>query len=606
MKQLKLFISLLSLAGLVLLPAQDASAISGHDFKAGRIIDDGVFYNHNSMTVEQIQQFLNAKVPQCDRWGEKPYAGTTRRAYGESRGISFPLTCLKDYQENPSTGQNNLEGRAAPSGGKSAALIIWDEAQKYGINPQVLLTLLQKEQALVADDWPWPIQFKSATGYGCPDTAPCDSEYFGFYNQVQKAAWQFRRYATHQNDYAYISGRNNTILWNPNSSCGGSSVFIENQATAALYIYTPYRPNQAALDNLYGTGDGCSSYGNRNFWRYFNDWFGSTIYHGSTSIKGVKKRSYGNAHQVFATTDTQILAHAWWPGSGGVHRDIPVKAPPGEVIVDFDKINKPNSTTQAIYTATSSGVYETTWNGSGYSNPTKILTLPGIKKIIVDVKNEGGNHTYRLYVLANDGPYEYWWRDNTEVSDPYRFWNINHGLDMVKTVDPNGRDELYVATSSSTYRIKWPIGGDIQRTTVNNIVSTVGVDKQTLGNGVELLYTITQTGVHETWWKDDSGFSDHAKIVDRAGGPQVVDAKKTITNGWHQLYVSTKKATYEYWWKPGQSISAGRLIGRDLIVEHDKSTNGNYQNLYTTSPTAIYETWWGNGLFGTGAIAKYE
>ena len=53
-------------------------------------------------------------------------------------------------------------------------------------------------------------------------------------------------------------------------------MYIQNQATAGLYLYTPYRPNAAALANLYGTGDGCSSYGNRNFWRMFTDWFGST------------------------------------------------------------------------------------------------------------------------------------------------------------------------------------------------------------------------------------------------------------------------------------------------------------------------------------------
>ncbi len=29
---------------------------------------------------------------------------------------------------------------------------------------------------------------------------------------------------------------------------------------------------------MYGTGDGCSAYGNRNFWRYYTDWFGSTKY----------------------------------------------------------------------------------------------------------------------------------------------------------------------------------------------------------------------------------------------------------------------------------------------------------------------------------------
>ena len=54
-------------------------------------------------------------------------------------------------------------------------------------------------------------------------------------------------------------------------------MYIQNQATANLYIYTPYQPNAAALNNLFGSGDGCSAYGNRNFWRLFSDWFGSTF-----------------------------------------------------------------------------------------------------------------------------------------------------------------------------------------------------------------------------------------------------------------------------------------------------------------------------------------
>ena len=63
----------------------------------------------------------------------------------------------------------------------------------------------------------------------------------------------------------------------PRPACGTSDVFIEGKATAGLYSYTPYRPNLAALINLYGLGDSCSSYGNRNFWVYFSDWFGSPI-----------------------------------------------------------------------------------------------------------------------------------------------------------------------------------------------------------------------------------------------------------------------------------------------------------------------------------------
>src|SRR5690606_12807423 len=61
-----------------------------------------------------------------------------------------------------------------------------------------------------------------------------------------------------------------------NSACGRGPVYVENIATAALYYYTPYQPNAAALRAGFGEGDGCSSYGNRNFYNYFTDWFGST------------------------------------------------------------------------------------------------------------------------------------------------------------------------------------------------------------------------------------------------------------------------------------------------------------------------------------------
>jgi hypothetical protein len=151
-------------------------------------------------------------------------------------------------------------------------------SEACGINPQVLIVLLQKEQSLVTDDWPWTTQYRSATGYGCPDTAPCDSEFYGFFNQVYSAARQFKRYVRDANLFSYRAGLSSYIQYNPNTLCGGSNIFISNSATAALYNYTPYQPNAASLNNLYGTGDSCSAYGNRNFWRLFNDWFGSTLY----------------------------------------------------------------------------------------------------------------------------------------------------------------------------------------------------------------------------------------------------------------------------------------------------------------------------------------
>lgn len=287
----KSFISILTVAtasfSLAAAPLYSTSALSAADWKAGRIMDDVVMRSSDTMTVAQIQNFLNVKLPACDYNGDKTseFGGpdtnrdgrVTRAEYGASVGNPAPYRCLKDYYENITTKENNLEGRTAPAGAKSAAEIIHYYAQQYKINPQVIITLLQKEQSLITDDWPWVIQYRSATGYGCPDTAPCSSEYYGFSNQVRWAARMFQAIADNDPNWysPYIKGLN-YIQWNPNSSCGGSSVEVINWTTAALYSYTPYQPNQAALNNLYGSGDGCSAYGNRNFWRLFNEWFGST------------------------------------------------------------------------------------------------------------------------------------------------------------------------------------------------------------------------------------------------------------------------------------------------------------------------------------------
>jgi len=271
-----------ALTGLLLLgvifPVMKTSALSGNEFQAGRIIDDAVFYNSQTMNAQQIQDFLNARAPVCDTNGDQMYGSSTRRDYSISRGYPPPFVCLKSYRQDVPTkaAETGLCNGVAANANRSSAQIIYDVAQSCGINPQVLLVLLQKEQILVTDDWPWPIQYRSATGYGCPDTAACDSQYYGFFNQVYNAARQFKYYALHSTSFNYRPNRSNYILYNPSTSCGGSDVYIQNQATANLYNYTPYQPNASALNNLYGTGDSCGAYGNRNFWRLFNEWFGST------------------------------------------------------------------------------------------------------------------------------------------------------------------------------------------------------------------------------------------------------------------------------------------------------------------------------------------
>lgn len=266
------------LLSVVAMSSIKADALSGSDWQSGSIISDSIFFNKDALNVGQIQAFMNAKVPTCDTSGSKMYnASMTRAQYGASKGYSAPYICLKDYSESTPTKAAESSLCAQYNGGtKSSAQIIYDVSQACGVNPAVLLVLLQKEQSLLTDEWPWANQYRSATGFGCPDTAACDSAYYGFFNQVYNAARIYKKYARDSANYNYRAGRNNTIQYNPNGACGGSNVYIQNQATAGLYVYTPYQPNQPALNNLYGSGDGCSAYGNRNFWRMFNDWFGAT------------------------------------------------------------------------------------------------------------------------------------------------------------------------------------------------------------------------------------------------------------------------------------------------------------------------------------------
>lgn len=235
--------------------APPAAAAESRDFSPGNIISDSVFQDSAAMSRAEIQSFLTARGQKC---------------------VAGEMPCLKDYRET--TRNRPIEtGLCWPYAGatdETAAAIIAKVSQACGINPRVLLVMLEKENSLVTRSKPTTRSYNAAMGFGCPDTAPCNTEYYGFSNQVFRAARQFLVYRGNPTRYGYQAGRTNSILFHPNAACGSDKVYIENQATAGLYIYTPYQPNAAALKNLYGSGDSCSSYGNRNFWRLFTDWFG--------------------------------------------------------------------------------------------------------------------------------------------------------------------------------------------------------------------------------------------------------------------------------------------------------------------------------------------
>lgn len=234
-------------------PTRDAQAADGGLFNPGYIISDQAFYDSTSMTAGNVQSFIQSKGAGC-------------------RANDLP--CLKDVVVNwPAQGGTSYcapIGAGSGNAGQAIAVV----SQACSISPRVMLVLIEKEQSLVTRSSPSSYAYRYATGFGCPDTSGCSDAVAGFFVQLYSAGAQFQRYKQNPYDYNYVAGRVNNIQFHPNAGCGTQAVYIQNQATAGLYDYTPYVPNQAALNNLYGTGDSCSSYGNRNFWRIFTDWFG--------------------------------------------------------------------------------------------------------------------------------------------------------------------------------------------------------------------------------------------------------------------------------------------------------------------------------------------
>ncbi len=282
--------SLALIGGIAYFGTRPAHAIDMKNFDPGNIMDDVVFYDSGSMNATQIQQFLNSKMPTCDTQGSQPYlnTGKTVKQYWTPLGEPGPYTCLKDYKQQTPAINGSESGICSYTPGyssRTAAQIINDVAKSCGISPKVLLVLLQKEQSLVTDNSPLARQYKEATGMGCPDTAACDPKYNGFFNQVYGAARQYKLYRANPNNYNYVAGRNNFVQYNPNASCGGSTIYIKNQATAGLYNYTPYQPNEATKKVGIGVTAPCGAYGNKNFWWVFTSWFGSTL--GSVAVNGI-------------------------------------------------------------------------------------------------------------------------------------------------------------------------------------------------------------------------------------------------------------------------------------------------------------------------------
>lgn len=231
-------------------PAEAAT----YKMNQGYIISNAHFYDGDAMSASEVKAHMKKLMPR-----------PTSRS-------------LVNHKEKTTSRKADSFCKAY-SGGKveSAAAIIRKVGKACGISQKVLLVTLQKEQSLIQNPNPSNYTYERAMGYACPDTgknysANCNKSYFGFFNQVYYGARQMKRYGTDPG-YKWIPvGKSHQRKYAPDPKCGTTSITIKNKATAALYYYTPYIANSAALN---GKNNKCSSTGNLNFHRIYTNWFGS-------------------------------------------------------------------------------------------------------------------------------------------------------------------------------------------------------------------------------------------------------------------------------------------------------------------------------------------
>lgn len=204
------------------------------EFDYNNIISDEEAENYKSMTQIEIRDFL--------------------------REQNSYLASFFYNGDNPGPTELAADPEADYIKTRSATEIIYNAAQEAKINPQFLLTMLQKEQSLVEDSNPDSRQLDYAMGYYCFDGQPCNPRFKGFGKQVRATALQFRWYLDNIHEYNYQPGKRVCIDDpTPDLPCtaSGTEVNPENTITAAMYVYTPHIHGNklfATLWNRYGFG----------------------------------------------------------------------------------------------------------------------------------------------------------------------------------------------------------------------------------------------------------------------------------------------------------------------------------------------------------------
>ncbi|MFH0892269.1 MAG: hypothetical protein V1867_05820 [Candidatus Falkowbacteria bacterium] len=191
------------------------------EFNPNNIISDAEMLDSGTMTLSEIQAFLDNQGGYLARYKTANFEGKIKTAAEIIYDAAVNNYDCGDAEmsSNPTEAERKIKCKPAR------------------INPRLLLVLLQKEQSLIDDTSPTPRQLDWATGYGCPDGGGCNSRWQGFGKQVNSAALQFFDYVTNPHLYSYKAGNTYTIT---NTGRPSQSVTPANNATAALYNYTPH------------------------------------------------------------------------------------------------------------------------------------------------------------------------------------------------------------------------------------------------------------------------------------------------------------------------------------------------------------------------------
>lgn len=284
---------LLSLASLLLALVFQLSLNSKASaaYEPGRLIDNAVFLDAQSMSATQLQNFLVSQG-----------AGLAN--------MSFLLDC----DLAGSQAKQMYLSLGAPCGQQvPASHIIYYSAQVYGLSPKVILATMQKEQSVVTAPNPASWQINQAMGYGCPTSGSCESNSSFFY-QIDNGSWALRFHyerARGNNSWwfqgsSWVCGSSKPLYYTPNlypgqtvtfhdpyngSGIAYAGIYIQNAATSALYCYTPHtfnnHTNSPHPNELKGSSRcypqhppmgsvGRCYTGSYNFVLFFELWFDST------------------------------------------------------------------------------------------------------------------------------------------------------------------------------------------------------------------------------------------------------------------------------------------------------------------------------------------